>query len=346
MEIDNETFISYAGNVYKDFYTNIKCNDEQLKYLKFYIMKNPEFGGVIKFKEWINELIFSNLFDYNFIKNLNYNCNYFDRLLELYINRPFRDEKFYINNFSFFSSLLEVCNPSCDSYEEQVKQSMNYFKKIGIDKITNDYEENVLKFMIDDATLIKYGKIDKYPTCYMDALYLYNKFNNNNRDKCIKMEEFLDFKKNNYSYSGDYYVLKEFKKKLLGNLGEYYFYNQYKNNNNVRFVSKEIGNGAGYDMHINNGDRLENLFEVKTTETFEYGCGDDIIFITQNEYECMEKVAKSNLPAKYFISRLYFQNQKFQERVLKYIGGDTLIGDNCEYNIVEENNKLFAKRRK
>ena len=155
-------------------------------------MKNPEFGGVIKFKEWINELIFSNLFDYNFIKNLNYNCNYFDRLLELYINRPFRDEKFYINNFSFFSSLLEVCNPSCDSYEEQVKQSMNYFKKIGIDKITNDYEENVLKFMIDDATLIKYGKIDKYPTCYMDALYLYNKFNNNNRDKCIKMEEFLE----------------------------------------------------------------------------------------------------------------------------------------------------------
>lgn len=226
---------------------------------------------------------------------------------------------------------------------------MNYFKKIGMDRLTNDYEENVLKFMNDDSSLLKYGKIYNYPNSYIDALYMFDKFNNEkNRDNCIRKREFLNFKNNNYPDSGDYYVLKQFRKRLLGYLGEYYFYNQYIKNNNVRFVSRKIGNGTGYDMYINNGDIFEYLYEVKTTNSFQYNSDDDIIFITPNEYACMEKVIKSNLSAKYYVSRLFYNNNNFNELILKYIGGDTLKCGNIEYNIDYDynNNQYLAKRRK
>ncbi len=342
MEFNEEEFKNIADKVIDMFYANKHYDEKLMLYLKGVLMKYPNNHCVVSFIDWLNDLITKNLFNYNFMKNLNNNSLYFDRLLELYINRPFSDERFACNDYNFISMLLVDKTGSCGCYNDQLIECMDYFKKIGIERLTDDYIERVNQFMAADANLINYCQKDEYPESYYDALFDYNLFNKQK----FNNKKFIEFKNNKCLGFTDDYSFNYYNKVLLGHLGEYYFYNKYIKNNNVRFVSKEIGNGTGYDMYINNGDIFENLYEVKTTASFEYGSDDDKIFISENEFDCMEKVYKSNLSAKYYISRLFYHDNKFEELVLKYIGGETLKCDNIEYNIEIENHKIIARRRK
>ena len=163
----------------------------------------------------------------------------------------------------------------------------------------------------------------------------------------VTLEEFQKFKILNDELDTNE-LINSFYNKLLGNVGEYFFTAKYRDEQNLRFVSRDIGNGAGYDIYFRR-DSIERLIEVKTTTYYKLTDPADNFYISRNEYNRMLQVFKGNYQAKYFISRVFYNSSiVFEDLDLQYIGNDTLRCQSIpsiEYDINCVKNKIYAKRK-
>ena len=351
MQKDENKFYYIANRVTTDFLDNKKVlNTDMLKYLKEYIFTFPNEQEVLKFKEWINNLIYKNLFKQKFTEHLYSNDSfYFYRLLEMFANRPFLGKMYRTNEYSFISKLTEPeFSDYCGNYQIQLYKCVDYFKRIGVSELTDEYEKRVLQFIEDDYNLI-IGEKDIYTKSLDDEILKYNKYLNLSKYSLYNLPEFKLYQER---YSGLYIddVESKFFNKLLGNIGEYLFLKKYSNEQFLKFVARDIGNGLGYDIYFRKGN-IEKLIEVKTTSYYEFSDKNDSFYISKNEYDRMLQVFNSNFQALYSISRIFYKSKtNYDDIFLEYVGNDTLrcqSDHSIEYGIsCDKDNKIFAKRKK
>ena len=183
----------------------------------------------------------------------------------------------------------------------------------------------------------------------------YNSLNEELKNLCkceqgIMPLEFKQFK-NGYYNLDDFELFNMYKNKKKGNIGEILSYDTlsyYKLN--PLFVSKDFGNGYGFDLHINNGKR-EGLFESKAT----YGLIDDsndFFSLSLNEHNVMlDTLNKENV--NYYVLRVFLDLRKdcnLNEyklyhgiRCLHLIDENTFKGEDGTIYKSCENNKVFKK---
>lgn len=350
MERNIDEFNKYAYDVIEDFNSNVHFNNDKICYLKKYMLQYPNCEEVIKLKDWIYKLIYKNLFNASFMNNLYNNKMFFYRLIELFVNRPFNSEKFNINEYSFISKLVEDGIDVCGCYSSQVEQSIDYLKRNNLVDFTNNYESKVTEFIEDDLALIR-GSKDVYPKSFDESFADFMKYEKMSDSELLKDSKFLDYSDSYFNpYGCDDDIYESFKNKILSYYGEYCFFDKYSEFDNLQFISRDIGNGAGYDLYFTRYN-IEKLIEVKATNYHKYKSLDDSFYISDNEYKVMNKVISSNLLAHYFVSRVFCNNgKKYNDLDLLYVGNDTFkcqAFPDIEYNIYFDKNKkqLYAKRR-
>ncbi len=211
----------------------------------------------------------------------------------------------------------------------------------------NIYLENDIMNFINNNKIIMYSTKDYYGygKTINEEEYWYNVF----LDKLYKKKIVPN---NNQSYED---ALKEYENKLIGNIGEFYINNLLNNKlvnpylSNIDFVSKELGNGFGYDIYfqyINRDFIKEYLIEVKTT--FSKNMNNDSFNLTENEFNIMNEAM--NRDKEYRVYRVYKDNNSYNHHKLIFDKKDSFIDiDNNDIiytfdYIDDKNNKVFIRK--
>ena len=170
--------------------------------------------------------------------------------------------------------------------------------------------------------------------------------------------------KKTMDYSKEFMDLRN---KTLGNVGEYYVDDYLNNilNRNARFVSKDIGDGTGYDHHyMLNRKRTENNEKiscesemlVEDKSTVKENNGNDYFLITNNEYKVMLDSININHRT-YTVARAFINPRTItcSDIILLRAIDDKLLApintyNNDEFNYIydheEEKGKIFRKKIK
>lgn len=163
-----------------------------------------------------------------------------------------------------------------------------------------------------------------------------------------RLKTLLDMGDSLYLISQDFTDLRN---KTLGNVGEY-FVDDFLNlkDRNPRFISKDIGDGPGYDHHYML-DNMEMLVETKTTTKDD---DDDYFILTNNEYnimlDCLDLDYRTYTVARAFIDKETINCRKIHmlradtDKILSPLNYD--MNCNYEYDHDEEYGKVFKKKIK
>ena len=303
--MNHDTFYDAACKIFN--YINnqiiIPINEQQINYNDFseYIKNNPMDMDVIHFKCEFSKYIMDCLNKKGFINSLYYNDQIkYGKYLEMYENFPINNEdmcvQYYRAIFDYSSKLYDV-----------VKKMFSFCGELGINSF-NDYQINIINNYLSDNEALNWNIKDSYDSYNNEISYYYNSFNN------VFYDDFYLFKNNKMIdaniYGRDlsnYDFITNYQNKKLGNIGEWVCYNNICNNINSQFVSRDLGNGFGYDLYhnnINNGYVGEVLYEVKSTANVN---GDDVFSLSKNEYQKMLDCL--NLPlSDYYVYRVIFDN--------------------------------------
>ena len=279
--------------------------------------------------------------------------NHYDPNVDYYLFATFRSKEFsrddnndYLTLFKFLSNKVTIN----DLVQWDMVGYYMEYKDCGIEltdllSCLNYCKKEAFRFVREQAHSIKEFK--KNPKIFGINKYLSN-------DDIIR--SFIDYYNNKWEYYNNP-RLKEKIPHIIGNYGELLFYKklgQKYGYDNVIWVSKEVGDGFGYDFLIT-GEKLLAL-EVKTTANSNYF---DNFIITNNEYNKYNSINNLGDENRYIdendeISRYEFVNILVDDhRILKELHyGVKCLSDNryydCKYNefgIVEPINRVELKRK-
>lgn len=364
MICNSEDFVVLADKTIKQFnkYLEDKKKNEKV-YLDFetvrelreYILRNNNLPVVNKLKESIIEYVVNCLLDKKFIDILNNDSLLkFERIYILKDNLPL-----YTGFERQIVRELVGLPQNTVRYDKFIKECIQQF----INPIMKIYNEKPIKefynFLDNNLAIIR-GEKESYPETLEEAYDQYLQAFNNVFD--LKYKQYKDNldPKEKYILNEDEIRLK-YQNKTLGNLGEMYFFDKVKNQTKAKFISKDYGNGYGYDIYYQSFEDnrlIENLIEVKTTTMDRHS---EIIFLTENEHTVMNRI--DNWSSFYYICRVFVDNLKrgsYNYSMLKYIGNDAFLDvvsgrkyylsntykGNYIIDLAEENVKSYKKLNK
>ena len=345
--MSRDYFIQCLNVVYYEILNDIWPNStKEFKYVKEYVFDYPTDPEVLKFKNFMLTTYQNLILNQDFINALNMSDDLkFLKIQEIYKNIPFIFSHQYYPHY--FYSLIISPSEYYGSLPNFFKACYWFFKEENKCFISQDIINKIDDFMNSNAALIS-GSKDAYYDYHIELLKYRNiSFN-------IFDDEFKEFKFSERlrdMYIDDYTVIKNYMYKKLGVIGELIAFNSIKNFPNANLVARDLGNGFGYDIYfqnIENNQIIENLFEVKTTTN---NSGNDIIFITENEYNMMMSTINTN--AHYYICRVFAnidKSEQFNISLLQLVDGNRLISilpnDNIEYYLENVVGNTYQFRRK
>lgn len=321
-------------------------DNEVLLAIQKYFNDYPNNTTVIKLKRYLAECYYS-FFDND---NLNNAFNISDDYYYQKKQEIFRCLPFNLNNKDYPQFFYRILNYTSDKYgtinNKFYPTLFEFFKKQNI-TMKNIYLENDIMNFINNNKIIMYATKDYYGygKTINEEEYWYNVF----LDKLYKKKIVPN---NNQSYED---ALKEYENKLIGNIGEFYINNILNNKlvnpylSNIDFVSKELGNGFGYDIYfqyINRDFIKEYLIEVKTT--FSKNMNNDSFNLTENEFNIMNEAM--NIDKEYRVYRVYKDNNSYNHHKLIFDMKDSfkdVDNKNIIYkldHIDDNNNKVFTRK--
>lgn len=343
---DEREFNNIINRVCYKFANTNKYDNDELLAIKHYIIKNPNSPSVIKFLKDIADYYYS-FFDN---KNLNNALNisndyYYQKKQEIFRYLPFNlnninHPEFFYKIFPFESEKYgTISNNFYPTLFEFLREQHIHVKNINL-------KSEILEFVKSNKAIMNAPKdYYGYGKTINEEEYWYNVF----LDKLYKKKIVPN---NNQSYED---ALKEYENKLIGNIGEFYINNLLNNKlvnpylSNIDFVSKELGNGFGYDIYfqyINRDFIKEYLIEVKTT--FSKNMNNDSFNLTENEFNIMNEAM--NRDKEYRVYRVYKDNNSYNHHKLIFDKKDSFIDiDNNDIiytfdYIDDKNNKVFIRK--
>lgn len=327
---------------------------KEFAYVKEYIHYNKTDEDVIKFKNWLINILKQEILNPNFITALYLpnNLKYY-RIQEIYKNLPFLFNN--CNLPTYFYSLIVSPNIYYGTLPNFYNACYWFFNEEKQYLITNELMDKINEFTTQNKPLMR-GSKDTYEDYQTELLRYKNILKN------IYEQDFIDFKKyeqidaNLYQKTiYDYEIKNLYLNKKLGLIGEICAFDLIKNQQNSIFTAKELGNGFGYDMyfqHCNNEQIIENLIEVKTTTNLN---NDDYFTLSENEYNTMIDTL-NNECTNYYVYRLFADiniHEKFYYSILELqeeniLKSTNYKNDNIEYYFdkYEKNNYYFKRKQK
>ena len=303
--MNHDMFVNNACKIFSYINNNffIPINEQQIDYYSFseYIKNHPTDMEVIHFKHEFARYLMDCFNKSNFIYSLHYNDQIkYGKYLEMYKNFPINNEdmcvQYYRAIFDYSTKLYDV-----------VSKMISFCKEQGV-SIFNDYQIDIINKYLSDNEALNWNTKDEYDSYDDGAFYYYSSLNNNFYDDFYSFKDSKMIDANIYGRDlSNYDFISNYQYKKLGNMGEWVCYNQIRNNINSQFVSKDLGNGFGYDLYhnyINNGYLGESLYEVKSTANVSR---DDVFSLSRNEYQKMLDCLKLPL-SDYFVYRVIFDN--------------------------------------
>lgn len=230
-----------------------------------------------------------------------------DRAIMVYLNMRFPD-KYYLYKYTMFQKFVEQTD-----YDETPKKGEieNLFK---FEKLC-DYIHN---YVMNDSEILRLyePRREKYfdPEYHLlvqDIIYSAYYVEKPEKLELVQIVKPTDFTckavKNPIELNGVFidYAEQEKRRKMIGDLGEQFIFSQerekvkrYKlsGDKTVRWVSRDKGDGLGFDILSYDEKGNEMYIEIKTT----MGSENDSFFITANELE-KSKLYKD----KYYLYRVY-----------------------------------------
>ena len=321
-------------------------DNEVLLAIQKYFNDYPNNTTVIKLKRYLAECYYS-FFDND---NLNNAFNISDDYYYQKKQEIFRCLPFNLNNKDYPQFFYRILNYTSDKYgtinNKFYPTLFEFFKEQNI-SMKNIFLENDIINFINNNKIIMYATKDYYGygKTINEEEYWYNVF----LDRLYKKKIVPDF---DQSYED---ALREYENKLIGNIGEFYINNLLNNKlvnpylSNIDFVSKELGNGFGYDIYfqyINRDFIKEYLIEVKTT--FSKNMNNDSFNLTENEFNIMNEAM--NRDKEYRVYRVYKDNNSYNHHKLIFDKKDSFIDiDNNDIiytfdYIDDKNNKVFTRK--
>ena len=321
-------------------------DNEVLLAIQKYFNDYPNNTTVIKLKRYLAECYYS-FFDND---NLNNAFNISDDYYYQKKQEIFRCLPFNLNNKDYPQFFYRILNYTSDKYgtinNKFYPTLFEFFKEQNI-SMKNIFLENDIINFINNNKIIMYATKDYYGygKTINEEEYWYNVF----LDRLYKKKIVPDF---DQSYED---ALREYENKLIGNIGEFYINNLLNNKlvnpylSNIDFVSKELGNGFGYDIYfqyINRDFIKEYLIEVKTT--FSKNMNNDSFNLTENEFNIMNEAM--NRDKEYRVYRVYKDNNSYNHHKLIFDKKDSFIDiDNNDIiytfdYIDDKNNKVFIRK--
>lgn len=249
-----EQFVLYL----KEIILNDKSiSNNNLRDIKWYLESHKDDLEVIEAKRTLAEQLYSLYTNTNLTIALS-NPDYFkyQKILDIHEKDPAR---LYPNLLSFFNATIYI--PSGSYIEDNVSWFLN---DMGF-----PYVKNLDKLRDFSKTHKSPSKDNTYGTLEQD-IDRYLKLKNN-----IMPDDYEEFCNDkvysavafNHYYEGN--PKMDYLKKKLGNIGEMHLLNELETTkHNVRLVSRDIGNGLGYDIYsqtVCERGIMETLIEVKST---------------------------------------------------------------------------------
>ena len=293
---------------------------DQMDKLKFYIYSNHNRIEVNRFIEKLLRFNLSLFKDDNLLKALETPDSLpYLRQAEIYKNLPYTKCPNYAQ---FLPQFLVI--PS-ELYCKDYATFMYLLKKYLPEEAEDSVIKDIYTFIDNNGILLRsykdeYGDINK-------EIELYTRV-----QKGELLSELKDFALD-MRVMDSYDVIPRFMNKRIGNIGELYAFN-FINKSYKLFVSRDIGNGFGYDIYFLDEDNIETLVEVKTTTSFGE---DDCFALSENEYQTMVNTLE-NPKARYIVMRVVLNKGLNKPEFIVLVARDekTLIGIDNKY-VLEKN---------
>ena len=245
---------------------------------------------------------------FNMSDNLKYSkiVNIYQNLPCLTNNSEYQDYFYYI-----------LTNPSeyFGTYKNFINGCKNFFDSMGNNIVNDEIFTNIRRFILDNNMIFKAGW-DTYGTLTEEYNNLEMINNNIETKEFIGLKPYIESKlrleQKNYSYED---MIWFYKNEKIGKIGELYSYEELKKiNPNTIFVSKECGNGFGYDLLFKT-ESIEYLIEVKACLT----TSKDSFELTSNENDTLLDSLNRDRTI-YVVDRVYIdlENNKISRNSLNY----------------------------
>ena len=295
-------FESLLNNVINTGY----CNTKELPSIKIYLENNKDKEEIKKIRRKFAEYIY-NLYNNEKLTNALNDEYVYRRIVNAYKLDPFKYNSIYNKegalNILFSNSIFIPIG----SYFEN---NINWFlDDSGLGELENP------KILRDIYKRYKHlSQPDKYGSFNQEFEKYEKSLNGLEYDMPNDYEEFKNNKKLESEAFNRYYEgnpIIDYQNKRLGNIGEIYVYeNLIKNSIESIFVSRDCGDGFGYDIHTlynDNNTIKEGLIEVKATSNE----NKDFFALTDEEYNTMIDTL-NNDKVKYFVCLCYVDVKKKQ----------------------------------
>lgn len=254
------------------------------------------------------------------------------------------------NNFEYQHYFYYILtNPSeyFGSYKNFIEGCKNFFDTMNNNMVSNELFAKIRRYILDNKTIFKAGW-KNYGT-YKEEYDNLEMISNN-----VEPKEFKDLKpyiESRLRTSQEYYsyddMVQFYKNEKVGKLGEIYSYEElHKANPNTTFISKECGDGFGYDILFKT-ESIEYLVEVKSCLT----TSKDYFELTPNENDTLLDTLNRDRTI-YVVDRVYIDlaNNKISRKALNYNKDTNTFycyednGDILEYTRNKDNPLRFDRK--
>lgn len=302
--MSNNELKSYFYNCLHKFInkTDFKLDYIILGEIRRYMNNNSNSDDVIEMKKNICECIYY-LYNVSYIKDvLNISDDYkYGKQLKLF---TIMHSNLYDNFYFFFNYFIG----DFDSVKQTIHDlnlDKNGFNIIPILDEIND--SGIYSLHLNKSS---YNSLEQ-ELYYLECAYR-NYWNTDDYNKFVK-EKIINNSIHNVQYSGD--PFREYTNKKIGNIGELYWFNYLKQiDSSTTFVSRDFGDGFGYDIYAHQNDhgvKKELLIEVKSTTN----SNKDKFQLSNNEYAVMKDVL-SNPNANYLVATAFINlNNNYQIKI-------------------------------
>ena len=290
-----------------------------IKELRLYINNNPNSVVVKFFAETLLRINLS-LFKHAYLlKALEIpDCFAYFRQAKIYENLPYTKHPNYAQ---FLPELLEI--PS-QIYGNNYATFMYLLKKY-LPKEAEDSSLNAIYNFIDSNSILLHSPKDEYYDIGKEKeLYTRAQYGQT-------PAELKDFAFYMQAMDPDT-VRLPFMNKRIGNIGEAYTFDLISEAYNGLFVSRDLGNGFGYDLYYVDEDNIETLVEVKTTTSFSE---DDNFALSENEYQTMVNTLE-NPNVRYVVTRVVLDRTLTKPSFI-------VLNAEDKNTLMDKDNKYFLK---
>lgn len=330
--MDDAKFIELGNYLFKSIRQGKTIIDlaNLIKELRLYINSNPNSIVVRFFIETLLRINLSLFKDAYLLKAFEIpDCFAYFRQAKIYENLPYTKHPYYAQ---FLPELLEI--PS-QIYGNNYATFMYLLKKY-LPKEAEDSSIKSIYDFIDNNGILLHSSKDEYCDIKKE-MELYTRVQYGQTPSELK-----DFAFYMQAMDPDS-VRLPFMNKRIGNIGESYTFDLISEAYNGLFVSRDLGNGFGYDLYYVDEDNIETLVEVKTTTSFSE---DDNFALSENEYQTMVNTLE-NPNARYVVTRVILDRTLTKPSfiVLNAEDKNTLMDKDNKYFLKEnENGKyIFAR---